>query len=123
MAVRPTSAVAGTTMRFAPKQSIMYPMIGVNDAVPKLWKVNASATAPRPAEILRGSLKKNAIRIDGDGGFAKKEPHCGDGNDPPAIEDATAREKQLVSLAPYRNDSDDPAFCLRGRVTYPGVFK
>src|SRR5215469_18348330 len=75
------------------------------------------------AEILRGSLKKNAIRIDGDSGFAKKEPHCGDGNDPPAIEDATAREKQLVSFAAYRNDSDDPAFCLRGRVAYPGVIQ
>jgi hypothetical protein len=53
-------------------------------------------------KILRNNLKKNAIRLDGDGGFAKKEPHCGNGNDPPAIEDATAREKQLVSLAPYR---------------------
>jgi hypothetical protein len=72
-------------------------------------------------EILGDHFKKNAIRIDSDGGCAKKESQRGNGNDPPAIENASGEEGNWLRSFHYESDSDDAASCLRGRVA-PGRF-
>ena len=74
-------------------------------------------------EILRNSFQKNAVGIDRDSGLAKKEPESGDGNDPPAMEDASARRRQLAFSFRYGSDSGDGLSYLRGRVAHAGVFR
>lgn len=39
-------------------------------------------------KILRDGFEEDAEGIDSDGGLAKEKTHSGDGDDPPAVEEA-----------------------------------